>query len=232
MDNPSPDLKTGYGFLQAGAAVAWPNMIITPSIITLGQSATVSWSSSSLNTCAATAPASFTANTVNGSMNVTPTVAGAITYSMACTNAAGNATENATLTVNALTTLSVSTTSLPSGQVGMAYSTTLAATGGTPPYSWTLTTGTLPSGLSLASNGTITGTPTASASNVALAFKVTDSGIPAQSATANLTLTIAAAPSTGGGGHGGGGLDELTLLALAALSLARLARPARARRAA
>jgi hypothetical protein len=91
----------------------------------------------------------------------------------------------------------------------------------------------LPSGLSLASNGAITGTPTASASNVALTFKVTDSANPAQSASTNLTLTIAAAASSGGGGGGGGGgLDELTLLVLAGLGLTRLTRPARARRAA
>jgi len=232
MVNPSPNFTTGYGFIQAGAALAWPNMSVTPSTITLGQSAKVSWSSASINTCAATAPAGFNANTTSGSMNVTPNAAGVITYTMACSNAAGNATENATLTVNAITPLSVSTNSLPSGQVGVAYGTTLVATGGTPPYSWSLTSGTLPSGLSLASTGAITGTPTASASNVALTFKVTDSGVPAQSNSANLTLTIAAAASSGGGGGGGGGLDELTLLALAGLGLARLIRPARAKRAA
>jgi len=68
---------------------------------------------------------------------------------------------------------------------------------------------------------------------VALTFKVTDSGNPVQSNSADLSLTIAAAPSSGGGGHGGGGgLDALTLLALAALGLARSLRPALARRAA
>jgi hypothetical protein len=232
MVNPSPDLKTGYGWLQAGPAVAWPNMTITPSIITLGQSATVSWSTANFNTCSASAPAGFIANTTSGSLNVTPAAAGAITYTMMCTNAGGanTATENATLTVNALMPISITTNSLPSGQVGMAYSTTLAASGGTPPYSWSLTSGTLPGGLSLASNGAITGTPAASASMVPLTFKVIDSGIPAQSTTANLALTIAAAPSSGGGG--GGGLDELTLLALAALGAIRLVRPERTRRAA
>src|ERR1700758_1192242 len=85
-----------------------------------------------------------------------------------------------------------------------------------------LTGGTLPGGLSLASNGTITGVPNASASNVALTFQATDSSNPAQTATANLSLTIAAAPSSGG--HGGGGPHALTPAALAALSFARLVR--------
>jgi len=99
MVNPSPDLTTGYGMLQAGPAVAWPNMSISPSTITLGQSATLIWSSASINTCAATA--GFTANTTSGSMNVTPTSTGTSTYSMKCSNAAGDATENVQLVVQA-----------------------------------------------------------------------------------------------------------------------------------
>jgi hypothetical protein len=227
MVNPSPDLATGYGFIQASAALAWPNMSITPSTITLGQSATLAWNAASVNTCSATA--GFSTNALSGNMNITPNATGAITYTMTCNNAAGGtATENATLTVNAVTPLSVSTSSLPAGQVGAAYSTTLAATGGTAPYSWTLTSGMLPSGLALASSGAITGTPTAAASNVALTFKVTDSGNPVQSTTVNLSLTIAAAPGSGGShSGGGGGLDELTLLALAGFGLARLVRPVR-----
>lgn len=91
--------------------------------------------------------------------------------------------------------LAITTTSLPSGQVGVAYSTTLAATGGTPPYTWTTTSGTLPAGLMLtASTGAISGTPTVSVTNLALTFQVKDSGSPAQSKTADLTLTIAPAP--------------------------------------
>ena len=225
MVTASPDFTTGYGMLQAGAALAWPNMSVSPATMALGQSATLSWNAASVNTCTATA--GFTSNAVSGSMTVTPTTVGTSTYSMKCTNAAGNATENVALVVQGTApTLSVTTTSLPSGQMGVAYSTTLAATGGTAPYMWTLASGALPAGLSLASSGAITGTPTASASNVALTFKVTDSGSPAQSTTANLALTIAPASS---GGKGGGGLDELTLLALAGLGLTRLLRNARAR---
>jgi len=92
------------------------------------------------------------------------------------------------------TPLAISTTSLPSGQVGAAYSTTLVATGGTPPFTWTTTSGTLPAGLMLnASTGAITGTPTASASNLALTFQVKDSGSPMQTKSVSLTLTIASA---------------------------------------
>src|ERR1039458_9614283 len=93
--------------------------------------------------------------------------------------------------------LVVVTTSLPSGQVGIAYSTTLAATGGTSPYSWSLTGGTLPAGLTLnAATGGISGTPTATANATALTFTVIDSSSPAQSKSVNLTLTIAGLSGT------------------------------------
>ena len=52
--------------------------------------------------------------------------------------------------------LQISTTSLPTGTVGSSYSATLVATGGTTPYTWSLTSGTLPTGLQLnASTGAI-----------------------------------------------------------------------------
>jgi subtilase family protein/putative Ig domain-containing protein len=227
MVNTSPDFTTGYGMLQAGPAVAWPNMSVSPATIALGQSATLAWNAASFNTCTATA--GFTSNAVSGSMTVTPTIVGTSTYSMKCTNAAGNATENVALVVQGTApTLSVTTTSLASGQVGVAYSAMLAASGGTTPYMWTLTSGTLPAGLSLASSGAITGMPTASASNLALTFKVADSGSPAQSTTASLSLTIAPA-SSGGGGGGGGALGVWTLAVLMSLGLGRALRAARAR---
>jgi hypothetical protein len=58
--------------------------------------------------------------------------------------------------------LTITTASLPGGTVATAYSATLAATGGTSPYTWSLSAGTLPAGLTLSqSTGVISGTPTA-----------------------------------------------------------------------
>ncbi len=90
--------------------------------------------------------------------------------------------------------LAISTTSLPSGQVGVAYSAIIVATGGTPALNWKTTSGALPAGLNLnASTGAITGTPTATANSLALTFQVQDSGSPMQSKNVSLTLTIAPA---------------------------------------
>src|ERR1700677_5117707 len=91
---------------------------------------------------------------------------------------------------------SITTSSLPSGQVGTPYSATLVVTGGTPPYMWSLTNGTLPTDLSLTpSTGAITGTPTVSVTNTPLTFGVSDSSDPVLSNSVNLTLTIASAGS-------------------------------------
>jgi hypothetical protein len=93
-----------------------------------------------------------------------------------------------------VTPLSVTTTTLPGGQVGVAYSQTLTASGGTTPYTWAVSSGTLPAGLSLAqSTGVVSGTPTAAVSGTALTFTVTDSSSPTQSKSTSVSLTIAAA---------------------------------------
>lgn len=65
---------------------------------------------------------------------------------------------------------------LPAGTVGTAYSFTLTATGGVPPYSFVTTAGfTLPAGLSLnSSTGVISGTPTTPVTLAAESFDVVD----------------------------------------------------------
>lgn len=90
--------------------------------------------------------------------------------------------------------LAITTSSLPSGQVGAPYNANLNATGGTLPYNWTLMSGALPNGLLLnAATGAISGTPTATANNLSLTFQVQDSEATVQTKTATLNLTIGAA---------------------------------------
>ena len=67
----------------------------------------------------------------------------------------------------------VVTGSLPEARVGEAYQVVLVANGGTPPYSWSLGSGTLPDGLSLSSGGVLSGVPGTSV-EVTLAFSVSD----------------------------------------------------------
>jgi hypothetical protein len=86
--------------------------------------------------------------------------------------------------------LSVTTASLPGGAVNSSYSGTLSATGGTPPYSWAITNGSLPAGLSLNSNnGQIGGIPTAAGTN-SFTVRVSDAGSPGQTATRAMSVVI------------------------------------------
>lgn len=85
--------------------------------------------------------------------------------------------------------LVITTTTLPAGTIGAAYNATLTATGGTPPYSWAVTAGTLPPGLSLnASSGAITGTPAGPAGTSNFTVTITDSW--AATASRALSITI------------------------------------------
>ncbi len=73
----------------------------------------------------------------------------------------------------------------------MPYSATLAATGGVPPYSWSIANGALPAGLSLHSTGIISGSPTASGTFM-VTLEVSDSASPTQSTEALLSITVTA----------------------------------------
>jgi hypothetical protein len=144
-----------------------------------------------------TLPSGLTLNSVTGVISGTPTAsASATSLTFAVTDSSTPAqtqsvTLSLTISASVPPTLSITTTSLPNGQDGVAYSTTLAATGGTPPYTWSLTSGSLPTGLSLnASTGAITGTPTTTANASALTFAVTDSSVSVQTQSVNLALTV------------------------------------------
>ena len=91
-------------------------------------------------------------------------------------------------TANGASPVTVSTTTLPTGAQGSSYSATLAATGGTAPYTWSLASGTLPDGLALTAGGQITGTPTAPGT---ASFTVRATDALARPGTRALTLTVA-----------------------------------------
>src|SRR3974390_997006 len=94
--------------------------------------------------------------------------------------------------------LQISTPPLPSATLGSSYSANLAATGGVPPYTWSMKGGTLPAGLQLsAPTGAISGTPTAAGAFMCRA-QVQDSKAAASSAGFSLTVSSPTAPTISG----------------------------------
>jgi len=108
-----------------------------------------------------------------------------------------SATSNAVIVQVSPKPLSITTSSLTGATVGSAYSVTLAATGGTTPYTWSIASGSsAPAGLALSTAGVLSGTPTTASSGSGVTFKVQvkDSSTTALTASATLTLKIAADP--------------------------------------
>lgn len=151
-----------------------------------------------------TLPAGLSLGT-NGVIAGTPSSSGTSQFTV---QAADNGTPPATLTQAFTLTIapaqpiSIVTTSLPQGVLGIPYNASISANGGIPPLTWTLLVGSLPAGLSLTTVtttsgtppvtttlGQISGTPTAQGTSN-FTVKVQDSAIPAQSATQALSITI------------------------------------------
>ena len=91
--------------------------------------------------------------------------------------------------VTAPPALVINSSTLPSGLVGMPYSQTLSASGGTPPYTWTAVYGT-PSGFSFSSSGVLTATSIPQQGRWGMTVQVTDSGSPQQTAVQQIIFGI------------------------------------------
>jgi len=87
------------------------------------------------------------------------------------------------------TDLTVSTKTLPAATVGTAYSQTLTAVGGTTPYTWSITSGALPTGLTLSTPGVISGTPSTAGTST-FTVNVSDASNPVSSTTQSLTIQV------------------------------------------
>jgi hypothetical protein len=148
-------------------------------------------------------PSGLTISSTTGAITGTPAQAATNTASVVVTvtdTSAPKQSATATLSLSVsaapANTLTITNTSLPNGTIGAPYNATITVTGGTSPFQFSATG--LPSGLSIsATTGTISGTPTQSAPGTAtVILTVTDRTKPtAQTATANLSLTINAGQS-------------------------------------
>ncbi len=154
--------------------VAGPNLALPASNLpagTAGQAYTAAISPATGGTApysyalsAGTLPAGIVLDTATGGLSGTPTVSGSFNFTLTASDStpspAAQASRSYVLTIGAATLVPGQTT-LPPAVAGTAYSQTLTASGGVAPYSFAVTSGTLPAGLTLAANGTLSGTPSA-----------------------------------------------------------------------
>jgi len=137
-------------------------------------------------------PAGLQLNSSTGSITGTPTAAGNSTFTVQASNSVGSNTKTFSISVNAIGSApSITTTSpLTSGKVNTSYSITLSSNG-TAPFTWAISNGALPSGLSLnSSTGVIGGTPTTAGTSTFTAQASNGWG------TANVTLSMTVNPNS------------------------------------
>ena len=136
-------------------------------------------------------PGGLSLNPATGVISGTPTSAGSSSLSIKATdNNVVGLSVSKSFTLNVVTAISISNASpLPQGAPAISYSLTLAATGGTGAYTWSLASGTLPNGLTLSASGTISGTPTTSASST-FTVRASDATVAGLFRQQSLTLVI------------------------------------------
>jgi hypothetical protein len=138
-------------------------------------------------------PPGLTLNSTTGVISGIPTQAGNFFYVAEVTDSLGGTFQlKCEIKIKGGITLTCATST---GQVGVAYSSSLVAKNGVPPYTFSIIAGSLPAGLTLnASTGAITGTPTTAGTFNFTAQVVDSTGSQAGTTTANCSITIAPAP--------------------------------------
>jgi hypothetical protein len=119
-------------------------------------------------------------------------VAANLSIKVVATSVADN-TKSAAASFTVIPPPSVTTTSLPGGAGGSAYSATLQESGGVAPFSWSLTSGSLPTGFTLGTDGTIAGTPCTGGTS-SFTVQVADSANPPLTASAPLSISVTVPP--------------------------------------
>jgi hypothetical protein len=126
----------------------------------------------------------------SGQISGTPASAGSFSVNVTVKDSAQN-TASATFTLQVNSAFRITTTSLPNGIIGTTYSASLSVSGSVGNVAWSLTVGALPGGLSLASNGAIAGTPTATGDSTFTVQAVDSSNSPV---SASFTIHVALPP--------------------------------------
>ncbi len=124
---------------------------------------------------------------LTGLLSGTPTATGTYNFTVSVVGLVGTGSASYTVVVAAPPV--IDQTSVPKGRVGRDYATTLTVTGGTKPFGFAVTSGSLPPGLTLGNlTGAITGRPT-TAGSYSFSVTVTDAALATASRAYVLTVT-------------------------------------------
>ncbi len=139
-------------------------------------------------------PGGITFNPATATLSGTPTDAGDFSFTLHLADSGGNTTgsdpdnPDKTFVLHVSDILAVDTATLPSASLNVPYSTTLTSRGGLKPITWSVASGTLPTGITLdATTGQLSGTPTSSAT-ASFTVRTTDSE--SQTATKAFTFPV------------------------------------------
>jgi putative Ig domain-containing protein/putative glycosyl hydrolase len=186
---------------MVSASLAAITITVTPNPATLGSAGKLQFHAVVSNTSNRVVKWSASAGTISSKgVYIAPTVKTKTSAIVTATSVA-DATKKATAIVTVTPALTITTTSIPGLTVGTSYSSTIVASGGSAPYTWSISSGTLPAGLSLnSSTGVISGKPT-QAGGFSFSVQVQDSSSPAPqsaslSAVANVQATASAVQSS------------------------------------
>ena len=186
---PPPGIPIGPGTANgAGAPAGMQGVAYSYALQVNGGVAPYSWSVTS-----GALPPGVTLNATTGAIFGTPTVPG--NYSPTVTvKDSGNPAKTASVPLSFAVTpppgpITITTSSLGSATENAMYSVSLAATGGTGVYQWTLAAGSLPFGITLSTAGVLSGTPS-TPGTYPMTFAVQDNAVPPDSASVSLTLKV------------------------------------------
>jgi hypothetical protein len=203
LDSSSPAQSTQVSLPLTITAASVPPTITTPSLPSgavgqaynqtvqaTGGTGVLTWS-----IVADTLPQNLSLNPTTGVISGTPNAPGTSSFTVRVADTAGQGdTQALSILINPPTPPNITTTTpLPGGTVGLAYSQALQATGGTGALVWSLFGGSLPANLALSPAGTISGTPTNTGTSN-FTVKVTDAL--SQSDTQPLSIVVSAVPSS------------------------------------
>ncbi len=163
-----------------------------PAAVASGGTSTLTWTSTNATTC--TASGGWAGSEPTAGSQSTAALAATTNFTMTCTGAGGSASQTASVTVNGAAALAITSPStLTVATKGAVYSYTMAASGGTPPYTWSLVSDSGSSNTwNVSGAGVVSGTPSVIQAD-SLVIKVADNVGNTTQGTFSLTVN-------GGGG--------------------------------